>query len=121
MIIKTIFSLAIFLLTLFETHSQLEQDKVLHFGAGVLSGAAGAFVADQLSDGDRAWIYVGAIGGSLLAGSIKEAIDQGKSDNRWDNGDLAATVLGGITVGVTLDLFSGKKRKKKNRVSLVIY
>lgn len=121
MIFRTVFSLYIFLFTLFESYAQFEQDKVLHFGAGILSGAAGVFVADQLSDGDQAWIYVGAIGGSLLAGSVKEAIDHGKSDNSWDNGDLAVTVLGGVTVGVTLNLFSGKKRKKKNRVSLVIF
>jgi fluoride ion exporter CrcB/FEX len=85
-----------------------------------VSGAAGALVANQLSNGDRIWTFTGAVGGSLLAGLVKETIDQNKSNNSWDNGDLAATVLGGVTVGVTIDLFSGKKRKKKKQVTIAI-
>lgn len=108
------------LLMLCQLHAQLEKDKVLHFGAGVVSGAAGALVANQLSNGDRIWTFTGAVGGSLLAGLVKETIDQNKSNNSWDNGDLAATVLGGVTVGVTIDLFSGKKRKKKKQVTIAI-
>ena len=34
---------------------------------------------------------------------------------RRDNGDIAATVLGGITAGVTIDIFTGAKRKNRGR------
>ncbi len=111
---KNILILIILLSSLAQLHAQLENDKVLHFGAGVLSGAAGAFIASELSDGDRCWTYVGAVGTSLLAGLAKESLDK-KDSNAWNNGDLAATVLGGITVGVTIDLFRGKKRRKGKR------
>ncbi len=111
---KNILILIILLSSLAQLHAQLENDKVLHFGAGVLSGAVGAFIASELSDGDRCWTYVGAVGTSLLAGLAKETLDK-KNNNRWDNGDLAATVLGGITVGLTIDLFRGKKRRKGKR------
>lgn len=121
LIMKKTFTIAVFLFSLSLLQAQLEKDKVLHFGAGVLSGATGALVADQLSDGNRVWTFAGAVGGSLLAGVIKETIDQNKSNNNWDNGDLAATVLGGVTVGVTIDLFSGKKRKKNKQVNLSIH
>ena len=112
---KNILTLFILLSSMSQLHAQLENDKVLHFGAGALSGAAGAFIASELSDGDRAWTYIGAVGTSLLAGLAKESIDK-NNGNEWDNGDFAATVLGGITVGVTIDLFRGKKRRKGKRI-----
>ena len=118
MISKRALCIGTFIFSLTILHAQVQRDKVLHFGGGVLSGAAGALVANKLSDGNRFWTFTGAVGGSLIAGVVKETIDQGKSDNRWDNGDLAATVFGGVTVGVTIDLFSGKKRRNKNTVSV---
>ena len=112
---KNILLLIIFLCSFVQLHAQLEKDKVLHFGAGALSGAAGALLASEISNGDRAWTFVGAVGSSLLVGLAKESLDK-NNGNEWDNGDLAATVLGGVTVGVTIDLFSGKKRRKGKRV-----
>ncbi|MBC2838568.1 hypothetical protein [Robiginitalea sp. SC105] len=94
--------------------SQLQQDKVLHFGAGVVSGAAGAFIAHEISGGDKWWTITGAVGGSLLAGAAKELIDQNRY-GKWDNGDLAATVAGGVTVGVVIELFSGRRKKRVGR------
>ena len=113
---KNILTLIILLSSLAQLHAQLENDKVLHFGAGALSGAAGAFIASELSDGNRGWTYVGAVGSSLLVGLAKESFDKNKG-NEWDNGDLSATVLGGITVGVTIDLFRGKKWRKGKRIT----
>ncbi len=92
-------------------NAQVEQDKVLHFGIGALTGAAGAFVASELTDHNRFWTVTGAIATSLLAGIAKEAYDE-RNNNSWDNADLGATVLGGITVGVTIELFSKKNGRK---------
>ncbi len=94
-----------------QVSAQFEQDKVLHFTAGQISGAAGAWIASEISHKNRFWTFTGAVGGSLLAGLAKEAIDSGKIDNSWDNTDLGATVLGGITVGITIDIFRAKSRK----------
>ena len=96
--------------------AQIEKDKVAHFGLGVLSGGAGAFVASELTQGNRFWTVTGSITASLLAGLAKEAMDE-RSSNSWDNADLGATVLGGITVGVTIELISkkdGKRYQRKN-------
>ncbi len=117
---KNVLVLITFLCSLSLLHAQLENDKILHFGAGALSGAAGAFLASEISDGDRAWTYVGAVGTSLLVGLAKESLDK-NNGNTWDNGDLGATVLGGVTVGVTIDLFSGKKRRNRTQVTLGSY
>lgn len=90
-------------------------DKLLHYGAGVVTGAAGAFIAHEISGGNKWWTITGAVGASLLAGTAKEIIDKNKSGN-WDNGDLAATVAGGITVGIAIEIFSGRRKRKTARL-----
>lgn len=101
------------ILTQFSLHAQIREDHVLHFGAGMVSGAAGALLASEISNKNRFWTFSGAVAGSLLAGLAKEAIDAGQPDNRWSNSDLGATVLGGVTVGVTIDLFTARARKRR--------
>ena len=98
-------------------HSQIQRDKALHFLGGHLYGLAGAGIAKQISDGDRAWTFVGAVAGSALIGVAKEAVDAGQRPNGWDNEDLLATVLGGISVGLMIEIFS-KKRDRYDRVDL---
>ncbi len=100
----------IFFLFGITTFAQSE-DKVLHFGAGVASGVVGAFIAHEISGGDKWWSIAGAIGGSLIAGAGKELIDNNKNGS-WDNGDLAATVAGGVTVGIAIEIFSGRKKRR---------
>ena len=112
---KKIFVFLFILISLNRTYSQVEQDKVLHFLGGNLYGLVGAGVASQISDGDRTWTFIGAIGGSLLIGLAKESIDQ-KQYGGWDNADLLATVLGGATVGVTIDIFKKRKQRKRDKL-----
>ncbi|WP_420322112.1 hypothetical protein [Flagellimonas sp.] len=98
--------------------AQIERDKALHFLGGNLFGLAGAGVAKQITDGNRAWTFVGSVVGSALVGIGKEAVDAGQENNQWDNDDLAATILGGVTVGVTIEIFSKKRNKKRPMGSL---
>jgi len=93
--------------------TQVEGDKALHFLGGNLYGLAGAGIAKQVSNGNRWWTFAGAIGGSTLIGLGKEAIDSGQENNQWDNEDLLATILGGATVGVTIDIFTDHKKKRR--------
>lgn len=106
-----------------ELKAQIQEDKLLHFSAGAISGAAGAFVASELTDQNRFWTVTGSVAASLLAGLAKEAIDQ-KRYNGWDNADLGATVLGGLTVGVNIELFSkknGRSYKKRKKIKEDLY
>ncbi len=108
--------LYIFLLSVFgKSFAQIQEDKVLHFVGGNLYGLVGAGVASELSKGDRAWTFVGAVGGSLLVGIAKESIDENQYGG-WDNADLLATVLGGITVGATIDIFKQRKKRKREQL-----
>jgi hypothetical protein len=102
-------------LSIHSMYSQLEKDKALHFLGGNLYGLVGAGVANQISDGDRTWTFIGAIGGSLLIGLAKESIDQNQYGG-WDNSDLLATVLGGASVGVTIDIFKKRKQRKRDKL-----
>ena len=96
--------------------AQIEQDKALHFLGGNLFGLAGAGIAKRASDGNRWWTFAGAIGGSALVGIGKEALDSSQRPNGWDNSDLLATILGGATVGVTIDIFTDHKKRKQKQV-----
>jgi len=108
--------LALLLLLLIQsTFGQIEQDKLLHFLGGNLYGLVGAGVANEISDGDRTWTFIGTVGGSLLIGLAKESIDQ-KQYGGWSNEDLLATVLGGATIGLTIDIFKKKKQRKREKL-----
>lgn len=112
---KRVFFLLIFLVCFHHGFAQIERDKALHFIGGNLYGLAGAGIAKQISKGNRWWTFAGAIGGSTLIGLGKEAVDAGQRPGGWDNDDLLATILGGATVGITIDLFTNKKKSRKEK------
>ncbi|PIB27928.1 hypothetical protein [Maribacter sp. 4G9] len=112
---RTLLLLSCVLLLTIKGYSQIAEDKVLHFVGGNLFGMVGAGLANQVSDGNRAWTFVGSVGGSLLIGLAKEGIDQNQYGG-WDNSDLLATVLGGVSVGVTIDVFKQKKKRKREQL-----
>ena len=112
---RTLIPTLVFFVLASYCHGQVERDKALHFLGGNLFGLAGAGIAKQASDGNRIWTFVGSVAGSALVGVAKEAVDSGQQDNGWDNDDLAATVLGGVTVGVTIELFAKKDKNKRLR------
>jgi hypothetical protein len=112
---RTLIPTLVFFVLASYCHGQVERDKALHFLGGNLFGLAGAGIAKQASDGNRIWTFVGSVAGSTLIGLAKETVDAGQRDNGWDNDDLAATILGGVTVGVTIDLFAKKDDNKRLR------
>ncbi|GLU45518.1 hypothetical protein [Allomuricauda sp. NBRC 101325] len=97
------------------TYAQLEHDKTLHFIGGSLFGLAGAGIAKQASKGNRVWTFVGAVASSAIVGVAKEAVDASNPSNSWDNEDLAATILGGVTVGLAIELFAKKDSHRRLR------
>ena len=109
---SSLYLLVVCILSMNTLLAQVEEDKALHFAAGAVTGGVGALVASEISENNKFWTLAGSVAGSLLAGTVKEAIDQ-KRYNGWDNADLGATVLGGVSAGVTFNIFTGKSKKPK--------
>ncbi|MBW8244638.1 hypothetical protein K1F50_17655 [Muricauda oceani] len=105
---RTLIPTLLFFVLASHCHGQVERDKALHFLGGSLFGLAGAGIAKQATEGNRIWTFVGSVAGSTLIGLAKETVDAGQRENGWDNDDLVATILGGVTVGITIDLVSKK-------------
>lgn len=112
---RTLIPTLLFFVLASHCYGQVERDKALHFLGGNLFGLAGAGIAKQASEGNRIWTFVGSVAGSTLIGLGKETVDAGQRENGWDNDDLVATILGGVTVGVTIDLFAKKDDRKRLR------
>ncbi|MBD0778957.1 hypothetical protein HPE56_14245 [Maribacter sp. ANRC-HE7] len=98
----------------------ITKDKPLHFGAGFIIGTVGGYTAHHMFDGDPYWMWTGAVGSSLAAGVVKEAIDQADYGG-WDNNDIVFTVLGGIVSGFALDLLLKKTKKRRKYRSCNCY
>ena len=90
-----------------------EKDKQLHFAAGMISGAAGYTLVYNKTENETLAIF-GGIASSLAAGFAKELYDNqngGKADPR----DILATSLGGLSVSVTIPLFTKNKKKRRSK------
>ena len=88
--------------------SQIAHDKKQHYAAGVLtSSVTYAYVYTKTKNKKKAAIY--SIVSAVVIGSLKEVSDSRQPGNKFDPQDLLATTLGGVTVGVTIQLFNKKK------------
>ena len=102
---------------------EIPHDKKLHFGAGVLSSAVGyQYVYNQTQDKEKA--LAAGILTSIVMGIGKEVYDSFQPKNRFDQSDVAATVLGGVTFSLTLKInlinIGGEAKRKKKWKSISI-
>ena len=99
--------------TLFFGQLLQEKDKQLHFAAGMVSGAVGYTLVYNKTQNKKLAIAGGLVT-SFAAGLAKEYYDKqngGKADPR----DILATSLGGLSVSVTIPLFTKNNRKRRNK------
>ena len=91
------------------SYGQLAHDKKLHIiaGAGV-SAVTYAITLEVTKDTKKAFWY--SLGASILAGVVKEVIDE-KKYNGFDSKDILATSIGGFAISGTLNLFHKKQKK----------
>jgi len=112
------------LLSFFNVNAQLltENDKQKHFAAGAVIGSLAYGIILEESQ-DKKTAFIASVAAAFAAGYLKETIDK-KNGYKFDNRDLLASTYGGLTIGITLDIFAkdGKKgngifnlRKKKKR------
>jgi uncharacterized protein YfiM (DUF2279 family) len=90
-----------------------QKDKQLHFTAGNIAGATGYFWSyHKHHDKKRAMIT--GVATAFAAGIVKEFYDASQG-GYVDFEDIAATTLGGLTINVTLPIFTGKKVFKQRK------
>jgi len=107
---KTI--IAILILSFTGVNAQLNTDEKIHLAAGALiSATTYTLVYTSTKNKKKAFWY--SIGSTTLVGVLKEVYDNSKDNNRFDSREAVATTIGGLTVSLTLELFVGKKKKKK--------
>ena len=99
----------------------IPKDKLMHFTAGTLISAFSFLPAYALQSKYRTGkkrhnraVLISA-GVATAFGLAKELYDSRKGGTGFNNADLVATALGSVTASVTLNLFTGKKRKNKYR------
>jgi hypothetical protein len=93
-------------------NAQITNDDMLHFGAGAaISTATYSIVYAKTKNSKKAFWY--SLGVSTLAGLSKEIYDGYIIDGRFDGSELVSTIAGGLVASYTFNIFTGKKKKKK--------
>ena len=92
-------------------NAQIPEDKKLHFAAGNIAGAAGYFYSYNKHQNKKRAMVAG-ICSAFAAGVMKEMFDASQG-GYVEHGDILATTLGGVTVSVTIPLFTKKKKYRR--------
>lgn len=87
--------------------AQIQTDKALHFGVGAAVGTGAYFITYKYTESKTKSI-IACVGASILAGLAKELYDSRKGGTGFNNEDLCATGLGGISAGITINIFKHK-------------
>ena len=105
--------------TLSITNAQIQDDKKLHFAAGAIASGIGYEYVYSKTQNKQQALAAGILT-SIAAGIGKEIYDSLQKKNQFDQHDVAATVLGGVSFSLVIKLDainfgSEAKRKKKKR------
>ena len=88
----------------------IETDKQSHMLGGTFGGTIGyELLYEKTKNENKA--FLGAIAGALIVGTLKESYDSTRTNNKFDNNDLIATIGGGIIIGLTINLIKKKDEK----------
>mgnify|MGYP003647655762 CR=1 FL=1 len=110
--LRFIFILVMFFVVTTTVHGQaIQQDKVLHFGAGTVIGAGTTGIVYGITK-NKTKAVIWGIGLSTLAGITKEVIDH-NSYGKADEVDMLATTLGGVFGSFSVKIVLDKRRRKR--------
>lgn len=92
----------------------ISNDDMLHFGAGaIISTSTYSIIYSKTKNKKKAFWY--SFGTAVFVGLAKEVYDGYIIDGRFDPGELFATSTGGFVGSYTINIFTGKKKKKKQK------
>ena len=90
------------------------EDDGLHFAVGAaISSGTYAYVYSKTKNKSKAFWY--SFGLSSLAGFAKEFYDGNIITGKFDNSEMISTMLGGLSASYTFNIFTGKRKKKKEK------
>ena len=114
-------SLLLLSLSFFCNAQTITEDDMLHFAGGAaLSGATYAIVYGQTQNKSKAFWFSLAV--PTVVGLTKEILDESAFGGYFDGREFASTVLGGLVVSLTFDVFTGKQKKtERNKLSNLRY
>tara|TARA_Y100000588_G_scaffold380555_1_gene464623 strand:+ start:1400 stop:1768 length:369 start_codon:yes stop_codon:yes gene_type:complete len=88
------------------------EDDGLHFAVGAaISSATYTYIYSKTKNKRKAFWY--SFGLSSLAGIAKEFYDGNIISGKFDNSEMISTMLGGLSASYTFNIFTGKRKKKK--------
>ena len=103
--------------TLSITSAQIQDDKKLHFAAGAIASGIGYEYVYSKTQNKQQALAAGILT-SIAAGIGKEIYDSLQKKNQFDQHDVAATVLGGVSFSFVIKLDAinfGSEAKRKNK------
>ena len=114
--VRTLKSIIILLTLIYTTHTsaQIEQDKILHFSAGVSSGLVAGTIAYGLTTDSNKAFYGALITGTTL-GLGKELYDLRSGGSGFDVKDLGATIIGTIASAYLTKLITKQHKRYVNK------
>lgn len=109
---KLFITICIFFIFNINTAQTNMGDDGLHFAAGALiSGASYTIIYKITKNKKKAFWY--SLGLSTLAGLSKEIYDENFVKGKFNTGEVLATFAGGLTASYTLNIFTGKRKRKR--------
>jgi len=87
-------------------------DDLAHFGVGaVVSSATYAVVYSKTQNKNKAFWF--SLAASAFVGLGKEFYDGNIISGKFDTGEAVATISGGLVASYTINIFTGKRKKKQ--------
>jgi len=86
----------------------IQEDKLLHYAGGVITGGS-VYSYVYYKTEDKNLAFWSGLCTAFMAGVSKELID-----GEVDPNDIFATTLGGLSIGISMPLFSKGKKNKIN-------
>jgi len=108
----TLILFTLFCLNLSSAQEITLEDDGLHFAVGaIISSGTYTYIYSKTQNKNKAFWY--SFGLSSLAGFAKEFYDGNIITGKFDNSEMISTMLGGLTASYTFNIFTGKRKKKK--------
>ena len=94
--------------------AQIALDKQKHYVAGIITATTGYEVVYRIT-GDKRKARCAGVLASILVGVMKETFDAHRPGAGFDPEDLSATILGGLTFGITIKLLDKRRHGKTKK------